>query len=111
MKTKTSYSNNAHTMEAAAYKRLYPHEYYAKFIEEAARPDGRPLGRARPMSVARGVVTTANGSALVKIGRTTMLAAVKLEAVAPELDAPGEGMLDVTVELPPMCSASTRPGR
>ena len=55
-------------MEAAAYKRLYPHEYYGKFIAEGTRPDGRPLGRSRAMSVGRGVVTTANGSALVKIG-------------------------------------------
>ena len=98
-------------MEAAAYKRLYPHEYYEKFVSEGARPDGRPLGRARPVNVARGVVSTADGSALVKIGRTTALAAVKLEVVPPELDAPDECGLDVTVELPPMCSAATRPGR
>ena len=63
-------------MEAAAYKRLYPHEYYEKFVSEGARPDGRPLGRARPVSVARGVVSTADGSTLAKIGRTTALAAV-----------------------------------
>ena len=98
-------------MEAAAYKRLYPHEYYEKFVSEGARPDGRPLGRARPVSVARGVVSTADGSTLAKIGRTTALAAVKLELVTPELDAPDEGGLDVTVELPPMCSAAARPGR
>ena len=98
-------------MEAAAYKRLYPHEYYEKFVREGARPDGRPLGRARPVSVARGVVSTADGSTLAKIGRTTALAAVKLELVTPELDAPDEGGLDVTVELPPMCSAAARPGR
>jgi exosome complex component RRP43 len=70
-------------MEAAAYKRLYPHEHYAQFLAAAARPDGRPLGRARAMSVARGVVSTANGSALVKRGRTSVLAAVKLEPVSP----------------------------
>ena len=68
-------------------------------------------GRARPVSVARGVVTTAQGSALAKVGRTTAVAAVKLEPVAPALDAPDLGVLEVTVELPPMCSASTRPGR
>ena len=101
----------AGTMEAAAYKRLYPEQYYDKFIAEGARPDGRPLGRARPVSLARGVVTTAQGSALAKVGRTTAIAAVKLEPVAPTLDAPDLGVLEVTVELPPMCSASTRPGR
>ena len=99
------------TMEAAAFKRLYPHEYYAKFISEGARPDGRPLGRARPSSVAIGVAGTAHGSALVKVGRTTVMAAVKLEACQPDPDAPDRGFLDVVVEFPPMCSASTRPGR
>lgn len=99
------------TMEAAAFKRLYPHEYYAKFISEGARPDGRPLARARPSSVAIGVAGTAHGSALVKVGRTTVMAAVKLEACQPDPDAPDRGFLDVVVEFPPMCSASTRPGR
>ena len=99
------------TMEAAAFKRLYPHEYYAKFISEGARPDGRPLARARPSSVAIGVAGTAHGSALVKVGRTTVIAAVKLEACQPDPDAPDRGFLDVVVEFPPMCSASTRPGR
>ena len=98
-------------MEAAAFKRLYPHEYYAKFISEGARPDGRPLARARPSSVAIGVAGTAHGSALVKVGRTTVMAAVKLEACQPDPDAPDRGFLDVVVEFPPMCSASTRPGR
>ena len=76
-------------------------------VRTAARSDAR--GRWR--SVARGVVSTADGSTLAKIGRTTALAAVKLELVTPELDAPDEGGLDVTVELPPMCSAAARPGR
>jgi exosome complex component RRP43 len=99
------------TMEAAAFKRLYPHEYYAKFISEGARPDGRPLGRARPTSVAVGVAGTAHGSALVKVGRTTVMAAVKLEACEPDPERPDVGFIDVVMEFPPMCSASTRPGR
>ena len=98
-------------MEAAAFKRLYPHEYYAKFISEGARPDGRPLGRARPTSVAVGVAGTAHGSALVQVGRTTVMAAVKLEACQPDPERPDVGFIDVVMEFPPMCSASTRPGR
>ena len=35
-------------MEASAFARLYPEQYYDKFLAEGARPDGRPLGRARP---------------------------------------------------------------
>ena len=47
----------------------------------ARATDGRPVARA--VSLARGVVTTAQGSALAKVGRTTAIAAVKLEPVAP----------------------------
>ena len=70
-------------MEAEAFARLYPEQYYDKFLAEGARPDGRPLGRARPVSVARGVVTTADGSALAKVGRTTCRAMWKLEPSPP----------------------------
>ena len=75
------------------------------------RPDGRPLALARPISFALGVVTTANASALVKQGASTALAGIKCEVMAPTDDAPREGAATVTVELAPMCSASTRPGR
>ena len=50
-------------MEAAAYKRLYPHEYYRKFLAEETRLDGRPLARARDASVASGAAPPADGSA------------------------------------------------
>ena len=49
-------------MEAAAYKRLYPHEYYRKFLAEETRLDGRPLARA-PIKAARAAVDGADGSA------------------------------------------------
>ena len=87
-------------MEAAAYKRLYPHEYYEKFVSEGARPDGRPLD-ARPVSVARGVVSTADGSTLAKIGRALHRARggqARVRDLVPDARAPDEGGLDVTVE-------------
>lgn len=75
------------------------------------RPDGRPLALARPLSVGLDVVTTANASALVKVGSSTALAGIKCEVMQPSDDRPGEGVVAVTVELPPLCSATTRPGR
>lgn len=54
-------------MQSEAFKRLYPEEFYARFIAEGVRPDGRPLGRPRPVSVGLGSITTADASAHVKV--------------------------------------------
>jgi exosome complex component RRP43 len=57
------------------------------------------------------VVTTADASALVKVGASTALAGIKCEVMAPPDDRPGEGAATVTVELAPLCGPSARPGR
>lgn len=78
----------------------------------AVRPDGRPLGLPRPISVSLGAVTTADASALVKIGASTALAGIKCEVVSADGSRPGdEGTLSIEVEMPPLCSAECRPGR
>ena len=46
-------------------------------------------------SIGVGAVSTAEGSALVKIGSTTMIAGVKLEVMRPTLEAPDEGAFEV----------------
>ena len=84
-------------LEAEAFQRLYPEQYYAKFIEQSVRPDGRPLGRPRPASVGFGVVSTANASALVKLGSSTALAGVKCEIGGAVPEAPDQGRLVVQV--------------
>jgi exosome complex component RRP43 len=35
-------------VDADAFKKLYPENFYGQFLERSTRPDGRPLGRARP---------------------------------------------------------------
>jgi exosome complex component RRP43 len=70
---------NAGQLDPDAFKKLYPESFYQKFIESGIRPDGRVFGRARPTTIGLGAVETADSSALVKIGSTTVLAAIKLE--------------------------------
>lgn len=55
--------------QSEAFQRLYPDEYYARFIAEGVRPDGRPLGRPRTVTIGLGSITTADASALVKVRR------------------------------------------
>jgi len=98
-------------MEVEAFKRLYPLPFYERYLDSSVRPDGRPLGRARPTSVSLGAVSTADGSALVKIGNTTMLAGVKLEVMVPSQETPDQGSITVDFQMPPICSPLVRPGR
>lgn len=99
------------TIEAEAFRRIYPAEYLARFLAKGLRPDGRTLLQPRAATLTLGVVTSAQGSALVRLGRTAALAAVKAEIFTPTLDAPASGAAVICVELPPLCSAELRPGR
>ena len=54
------------TSQAAAFKRLYPDKYFARFVADGLRPDGRTLGRARATTIGLNAVSTADASALVK---------------------------------------------
>jgi exosome complex component RRP43 len=98
-------------MQADAFKRLYPEQYFARFIQEGVRPDGRPVGQARPTTIGLNALSSADGSALVKIGSTTALACIKLEVYNPQDGNEKEGNLQVNVELTPLCSPDYRPGR
>lgn len=98
-------------LQADAFRRLYPQQYLERFLEKDVRPDGRTLGRSRATSIGLGVVSTADASALVRVGSTKALAGVKCEVMPAPADAPDEGRLAVTVELAPLCSAASRPGR
>lgn len=98
-------------VDADAFKRLYPSQYYDRFLAEGVRPDGRPLGRARAVTIGAGAITSADGSALVKIGRTTVLAGVRLEIIHPDETTPDIGQLALNVELAPFSCQDYRPGR
>lgn len=104
-------TSNGDSLQADAFKKLYPREFFLKFIEDGIRPDGRPVGRCRPTSIGLNVVSTADGSALVKTGSTTALAGAKLEVMPPKEDQPKQGQLVVQVEMSSMASSHHRPGR
>lgn len=98
-------------VDVDAFRRLFPLQFYERHLTESIRPDGRPLGRARDTTIALGAVASADGSALAKIGSTTMLAAIKMEVMTPSMDSPDEGSLAIEFHMPPICSPLVRPGR
>ncbi|KAK8313508.1 hypothetical protein V6Z11_D01G113300 [Gossypium hirsutum] len=98
-------------VEVDAFRRLFPLRFYEKHLLKSIRPDARPLGRARETTIGLGAVASANGSALAKIGSTTMLGAIKMEVMTPSLETQDEGCIAIYFHMPPICSPIVRPGR
>ncbi|XP_026797542.3 exosome complex component RRP43 [Pangasianodon hypophthalmus] len=95
---------------AAGFKTAEPLEFHRSFLKENCRPDGRELGEFRPTTLNTGSISTADGSALVKIGNTTVVCGIKAELAVPAADAPDKGYIVPNVDLPPLCSSRFRPG-
>ncbi len=86
-----------------------------KTIKELAaqgkRLDGRALTDYRePITLSTEVSWTAEGSAHVKIGKTEVMAGVKLSLEKPYNDTPDEGGIMVNAELVPLSSPEYEPG-
>ncbi|XP_022323921.1 exosome complex component RRP43-like [Crassostrea virginica] len=92
------------------FRTARPKEYFRKFLEQEVRPDGRELGETRTTVINVGCLSTANGSALVKIGNTAVMCGIKAELAKPKTEEPSSGFLVPNVELSPMCSPQFRPG-
>ncbi|KAM0824329.1 hypothetical protein ACQ4PT_070272 [Festuca glaucescens] len=69
-------------MEVEAYRRLFPLAFFERHLRESVRPDARRLSEARATTVALGAVSSAHGSALVRLGDTEA-AAVPRKAQTP----------------------------
>jgi len=80
------------------------------FISKGVHSDRRPLDSYRSIEIQVDVVPNADGSALVKLGSTQVLAGVKLEIGQPYPDAPNSGVLIVNAEYLPAASPSFEPG-
>ncbi|XP_057563065.1 exosome complex component RRP43 isoform X3 [Hippopotamus amphibius kiboko] len=92
------------------FRTVEPLEYYRRFLKENCRPDGRELGEFRTTTVNVGSIGTADGSALVKLGNTTVICGIKAEFGAPPTDAPDKGYVVPNVDLSPLCSWRFRSG-
>uniref|UniRef100_A0A3Q3M212 Exosome complex component RRP43 n=1 Tax=Mastacembelus armatus TaxID=205130 RepID=A0A3Q3M212_9TELE len=87
-----------------------PLEYHRSFLKENCRPDGRELSEFRTTTLNIGSISTADGSALVKVGNTTVVCGIKAELANPAVETPGKGYIVPNVDLPPLCSSRFRPG-
>jgi exosome complex component RRP42 len=75
-----------------------------------ARIDKRAQEEFRDISVETGVIAKAEGSARVKLGKTEVIAGVKMDVGTPFADRPDEGVLMVGAEFSPIASPDFEKG-
>lgn len=98
------------SLQALTFQRLHPQAYLERFLSEGVRPDGRDDSIWRNISINLGSVTTADGSALVRLGDTTIVCGVKAEIAEPEIDLPNSGFIVPNIDLSAMCSPRFKTG-
>ncbi|KAL0883964.1 hypothetical protein ABMA27_016017 [Loxostege sticticalis] len=95
---------------AEIYKLIHPVKYFNDYISRDIRPDGRKFHEQRNIKVNVNSLKTAEASAVVKCGNTTVVCGVQLELATPKAEEPELGFLVTNVELTPLCSSKYRPG-
>lgn len=79
-------------------------------IVKGKRVDERGPLDYRPLKITPGTVEKANGSTMVDLGRTKVLAGIKIEPGTPFPDTPDEGILTVNAEFVPLASPTFEAG-
>jgi exosome complex component RRP42 len=90
----------------SALKKDYLHELALK----EQRVDGRKAEEIRPLEIVPNRIGTAEGSALVRLGGTTVIVGVKAGLGTPFGDRPNDGVIITNAELVPMASPTFEPG-
>jgi exosome complex component RRP42 len=102
-------------MTVSAVKKNYVVETIRKsqmkeLFMKSKRLDGRSLDQFREVKISTGLIEKANGSALVSLGNTQVMAGVKVATGAPFPDTPDKGLLVVNAEVLPLASAYAEAG-
>ena len=85
-------------------------DHILKLLKDGAREDGRGIDEVRRIQVETGCIESADGSARVKLGKTEVIAGVKIIPGTPFADTPNIGVLTTGAELIPMAHASFESG-
>ncbi|MDD2936345.1 MAG: RNA-binding protein, partial [Candidatus Methanomethylophilaceae archaeon] len=74
-------------------------DYIVNLLKEGKRTDGRGVADFRDISFELGLIESADGSAKVRLGDTTVIAGVKMLPGTPFPDTPNSGVLTTGAEL------------
>ncbi len=73
-------------------------------LSAGKRPDGRGMHDYRKISVQTAPLQNAEGSSLVSIGKSQVMAGIKFDIATPFADRPEEGVLSTSADLLPLAS-------
>lgn len=79
-------------------------------ILKGKRLDGRGLLDSRELTIETGFIEKANGSARVKLGKTDVVAGIKIQTGVPFPDSADKGLIIVTAEILPIAASWAEPG-
>ncbi len=85
-------------------------EQMEELLKVGKRLDGRGLTDYRELKIETNLIKKAEGSALVSLGNTQVIAGVKVEVDKPFPDTPDQGLLICNAEVLPLASAYSEPG-
>jgi len=85
-------------------------DHIMNLLKKGKREDGRGIDDLRELKITTGCIESADGSARVKLGKTEVIAGVKIIPGTPFPDTPDSGVLTMGAELIPMAHASFESG-
>jgi exosome complex component RRP42 len=85
-------------------------ESATNLVNNGERIDGREFDQYREISLETGIISNAEGSARVKIGKTQIVIGVKPQIGTPFPDTPNVGVFMTNSELLPMAAPNFEPG-
>jgi exosome complex component RRP42 len=77
-------------------------DFILRNLKDGKRGDGRKPDEFREINVIQNYIPRSPGSAMVSLGKTKVVAGIKVEAGEPFPDTPNQGVLTTNVELLPM---------
>ncbi|KAG0149413.1 hypothetical protein CROQUDRAFT_653721 [Cronartium quercuum f. sp. fusiforme G11] len=96
--------------EPDVFQRLQPKAYLEHHLKQSTRPDGRPLDGLRDLRIDNGSISSAHGSSLVTIGKTSVVCGIRFEVAEPDHMTPNQGFVVPNVEIGPLCASKFKPG-
>jgi exosome complex component RRP43 len=96
---------------ALTFRTLQLKQYHELFMDKSIRSDGRKFADFRDVLIERRTIETSDGSCMVKMGNTTCIAGLKAILADPDDQRPGEGHLEVIVDIPPICNQKFKENR
>ncbi len=85
-------------------------DFVRNLLKEGKREDGRDLDQFRDLEITTNYISKAQGSARVRLGKTQLVAGVKVQVETPYNDTPKRGNFMTSAELNPMASPYFEPG-